>query len=565
MNKSDNLDKSNWQRFCDYFFYDERLGLQLDISRVKFEEDYLTKMEPRMQAIYAQITDLEDGAIANPDENRMVGHYWLRKPEIAPEKKITQEINTTLQTIKDFTRQIHTGILRGEKAGLFQNVLIIGIGGSSLGPRFVSDALGGAKDKLKLFFIDNTDPDGIDKVLSLLQGKLDTTLTVVISKSGGTIETRNGMEEVKRLYLAQGLDFAKHAVSISQEGSMLDRLRKEEGWLMAFPMWDWVGGRTSVLSAVGILPLALQGLDIDLLLEGAQRCDELTRRADTRKNPSALLALMWYAVTEGRGGKQMVVLPYKDRLELLTKYLQQLIMESLGKETDLDGKVVNQGIAVLGNKGSTDQHSYLQQLLDGPANFFVTFIEVLKDRAGASPLIAEESTSGDYLQAFFLGTRNALSQKGRDSITITIQEIDALSIGVLLALYERAVSIYALLVNINAYHQPGVELGKKAAGEVILLKNQAVSFLRSQQGRKYTVEELAEELVRQSAVYQVNQSANNLAEETKESLAPKLKYIDCEMLYKILQHLVNNPENRVTAHKGKDSDGKEFIGYSISS
>lgn len=538
---SDTLEKSNWQRFCNYLFYDEELGLQLDISRVKFEEDYLTKMEFRMQTVYAQIRDLEDGVIANPDEHRMVGHYWLRKPEIAPDKKITQEINANLNTIKEFTHQIHTGLLRGEKGGLFQNALVVGIGGSSLGPRFVSDALGGVNDKLKLLFIDNTDPDGMDRVLSLLQEELDVTLTIVISKSGGTIETRNGMEEIKRFYQEEGLDFAKHAVSITQEGSLLDRIRIEEGWLMAFPMWDWVGGRTSVLSAVGILPLALQGVDIDFLLEGARRCDVLTRREDIRKNPSALLALMWYRLTGGQGGKQMVMLPYKDRLELFTKYLQQLIMESLGKEKDLDGKLVKQGIAVLGNKGSTDQHSYLQQLLDGPDNFFVTFIEVLKDRDRPSMLIAEDSTCGDYLQAFFLGTRKALTQKGRESITITIKEINELSIGVLLALYERAVSIYALLVNINAYHQPAVELGKKGAGEVITLKNQAVSFLHSHKGKKYNVRELVDEL----AEYFNNK-------------------VDPETLFKILQHVVYNPNHGIKAEKNEGRGEDNVFDYSYS-
>lgn len=520
------MEKTNWQRFCNYLFFDEELGIQLDISRVQFEEDYLNRMESRMQTVYTQIKSLEDGAIANPDEERMVGHYWLRKPEIAPTSKITEEIKSTFQSIKEFASNVHSGLLRGDKGRPFQNVLVIGIGGSSLGPRFVANALENSANPMKLFFIDNTDPDGMDRVLLQLQPELDVTLTIVISKSGKTIETRNGMEETKQFYKMNGLDFSKHAVSITQEGSLLDRTRAEENWLMAFPMWDWIGGRTSVLSAVGLLPLALQGLDIDLLLEGARRCDELTRREDTGKNPAALLALMWYQLTEGQGGKQMVVLPYKDRLELFTKYLQQLIMESLGKETDLDGKKVSQGIAVLGNKGSTDQHSYLQQLLDGPDNFFVTFIEVLRDRAGLSPLIAENSTSGDYLQAFFLGTRKALTQKGRESITITIREINELSIGILLALYERAVSFYALLVNINAYHQPAVELGKKGAGEVIALKNQAVDFLHSHRGEKYTVGELVAKL----------------AEDSGHNADP-------ETLFKILQHVVYNSNHKIKSEK----------------
>lgn len=252
------------------------------------------------------------------------------------------------------------------------------------------------------------------------------------------------------------------------------------------------------MSAVGLLPLALQGIDVDGLLAGARRCDAVCRKEQLEENPAALMTLMWYWLTQGRGGRQLVMLPYKDRLELLTKYLQQLVMESLGKERDLDGRVVRQGITVLGNKGSTDQHSYVQQLLEGPDNFFVTFIQVLKERAGTSPLVGENSTSGDYLQAFLMGTRKALTLKGRASITITIEELNSFAIGVLLALFERTVSMYAYLVNINAYHQPAVELGKTGAGEIIALKNQLLSHLQQHPKRRFRVEELAAQLGRET-------------------------------------------------------------------
>ena len=119
----------------------------------------------------------------------------------------------------------------------------------------------------------------------------------------------------------------------------------------------------------------------------------------------------------------MVVLPYKDRLVLFSKYLQQLVMESLGKELDLDGKKVNQGIAVYGNKGSTDQHAYVQQLRDGVHNFFVTFIEVRKGRAGASIEVEPGVRTGDFLQGFLRGTRSALYDSGRDSITVSLPEV----------------------------------------------------------------------------------------------------------------------------------------------
>lgn len=515
---------ASWEKFKTYLYIDPGLKLMLDISRMNFPKDYFDQMASNMNNVYEQIIFLEKGAIANPDENRRVGHYWLRDPDIAPEPEVAEEIRKNLAEIKAFVQNVHSGRISAEIGEPFKNVLVIGIGGSGLGPQFISDAIGAYDDRMSLFFIDNTDPDGMDRIFKRLETELDTTLCLVISKSGGTIETRNGMLEVQNFYQKNQLNFARHAVCITQMGSQLYQYSIKEGWLKSFPMWDWVGGRTSVLSSVGLVAFALQGINIDELLAGARCCDEVTRQRDTLRNPSALLALMWYQATSGLGGKQMVILPYKDRLAYFSKYLQQLLMESLGKEKDLEGHVVHQGIAVYGNKGSTDQHSYVQQLLDGPDNFFVTFIEVLKDREGASPILAENSTSGDYLQAFLLGTRNALTLKGRESITITIDEVTPFTIGVLIGLFERAVSIYALLIHINAYHQPAVEMGKKAAGEAIILKNKALHFLREKKGQRFTVEQIAQHM----------DSLN--AEET---------------LFKLLVHLRENPEHFISVQKGK--------------
>jgi glucose-6-phosphate isomerase len=278
-------------------------------------------------------------------------------------------------------------------------------------------------------------------------------------------------------------------------------------------MWDWVGGRTSELSAVGLLPAALQGLDIDAMLAGAAAMDVVTRSNVTKENPAALLALMWHYETSGKGLKDMVILPYKDRLLLFSRYLQQLVMESLGKEFDLQGKVVNQGIAVYGNKGSTDQHAYVQQLREGVNNFFVTFIEVLKDRANSASAMQVEPgvTTGDYLLGFYLGTRDALSEKDRHSVTVTVDELNARTLGLMIALYERAVGFYATLVGINAYHQPGVEAGKKAATGVIALQGKLISALKAAPGKAFTAEAAA-------------QAAGG----------------DAELAYKILEHLAAN-------------------------
>ncbi len=516
-----------WDRFKSLYYTNAKLGLSLDVSRMPFPDDFPAAMEPKLQKALAEMAALEGGAIANPDEKRMVGHYWLRAPHLAPTAELRTAITSTLDAIKIFVARVHKGELAAP-AGKFKEVLVIGIGGSALGPQFVSHALGrlkGGRDKMGVCFFDNTDPDGMDYVLKQLGGRLKQTLVVVISKSGGTAETRNGMLETQAAFKAAGLDYPKHFVAVTGEGSKLDVVAAKEGWLARFPMWDWVGGRTSELCAVGLLPAALQGIKIDQLLAGAAAMDEVTRKKSLRDNPAALLALMWYWATDGRGTKDMVVLPYKDRLLLFSRYLQQLVMESLGKELDLAGDVVNQGIAVYGNKGSTDQHAYVQQLREGVNNFFLTFIEVLRDRSAETSLEVEPGvTSGDFLQGFLLGTRDALSEKNRHSITITVAEISPKTLGLLIALYERAVGFYASLVGINAYHQPGVEAGKKAAGGVIALKLRMADALRADPGEEFTAEALAARLGQPDKT---------------------------ETVFKILEHLAANPGSGVAKKAGK--------------
>jgi glucose-6-phosphate isomerase len=484
-----------WNRYKTHLCRVDAVGLTLDISRMTFDDGFFEKMEPAIQKAFTAMDALEKGSIANPDEDRMVGHYWLRAPELAPKPELTKEIKDTLQSIKTFAADIHSGKIKSPSGLTFTHLLCIGIGGSALGPEFVADALGQPlADKTYVHFIDNTDPDGIARVLAMLDGELPETLTIVCTKSGGTPETRNGMLLIAAAYKAAGLDFAKHAVAITMFGSKMDKVAVEEKWLARFPMFDWIGGRTSELSAVGLLPAALQGIDIQAILNGAAAMDVATRNHSTAKNPAALLALMWYHATGGKGAKDMVVLPYKDRLLLFSRYLQQLVMESLGKRLDLDGKRVDQGISVFGNKGSTDQHAYVQQLRDGINNFFLTFIRVLKDGgtpAEAKMQVEPGATAGDFLQGFLLGTREALFANDRQSMTITIQEVSPRTVGVLIALFERAVGFYGSLVNVNAYHQPGVEAGKKAAATILETQSKVLAALSS---TPQTVEEIAKKI-----------------------------------------------------------------------
>jgi glucose-6-phosphate isomerase len=173
----------NWSRFKTHYYQNSELGLALDISRIPFPEGFLTAKELAMQQAFADMAALEKGAIANPDENRMVGHYWLRAPQLAPSPALAKEISDTLAAIKAFAADVHAGKILGSTGKKFTQLLVIGIGGSALGPQLVNHALGRpGVDKLTVSFFDNTDPDGIDYVLGSLAGKLPETIAVVISK-----------------------------------------------------------------------------------------------------------------------------------------------------------------------------------------------------------------------------------------------------------------------------------------------------------------------------------------------------------------------------------------------
>ncbi len=478
----------NFDTFSQSLLRYPDLGFSIDFSRMDIPSDYSEAMASKIEKALSDLQKLEAGAIANPDEGRMVGHYWLRNPSLAPTAEIRAQITEPIKAVKEFAQKFHSGEIAPPSGGFFENFIISGFGGSALGPQLIEEALGGPKAAVKTYFFDNTDPAGIDTDLATIGRSLGKSLAVVISKSGGTAETRNGMLEAKHAYKEAGLDFAKHAIAVTGEDSKLYKFAQEEGFIATFPMEDWVGGRTSILSTVGLVPMALQDIDIDAMLAGAKAMDEKTRSSDVSQNAALQLALAWYHAGNGKGEKDLVILPYKDSLVLFSKYLQQLIMESLGKAEDLDGKTVNQGLAVYGNKGSTDQHAYVQQLRDGLNNFFATFVEVRKGRDSRSITVDGDNTATDYLQGFLRGTRNALYENGRSSITISIEKVTASSLGQLIALFERSVSLYASLINVNAYHQPGVEAGKAAAGEFLDVLNKVRGHLT---GERKDAEQLA--------------------------------------------------------------------------
>src|SRR4051812_13555867 len=192
-----------WDRYQTYLCRVPALGLTLDVSRMGFDAAFLDRMRPAVDVALAGMNALEAGAIANPDENRMVGHYWLRNPDLSPTPAIAGEIRESVADIKRFAADVHRSQVRPAGAARFTGALCIGIGGSALGPMFVSDGLGDpTTDRMRIDFIDNTDPDGIARTLLRLAGRLPETLCVVATKSGGTPETRNGMLLVASAYEA---------------------------------------------------------------------------------------------------------------------------------------------------------------------------------------------------------------------------------------------------------------------------------------------------------------------------------------------------------------------------
>ena len=187
-----------WERYKERTTFHEEIGLRLDLSRLDFADNFFEVNQEAIDRAFSAMADLEKGAIANPDENRMVGHYWLRNSALAPTEEIKEQIDSGVQLVKEFTSAVHAGEIAGA-GGNFENLIIIGIGGSALGPQFVSHALGDpASNRMKIWFFDNTDPNGIDKDLSEIGNSLNKTLSIVISKSGGTKETRNGMLEARQ-------------------------------------------------------------------------------------------------------------------------------------------------------------------------------------------------------------------------------------------------------------------------------------------------------------------------------------------------------------------------------
>ena len=468
---------------------DGKTGFSLDISGMNLSDSDFAALDSKFATAHAEMKKIEAGEIKNQDEERQVTHFTDR---------IAYPGSAECKEVNDFAEALRSGTIKGVTGKKFEYAIINGIGGSALGPQLVQFAINSPywnelsdekrKGFLKIYFTDNTDTAGVADILAVVD--LDQTLVVSISKSGGTQETKNNLTAFEAAFAQAGLDFAKHACAITMEESKLDTYAQAADWLRIFPMAESIGGRTSETSIVGHLPAALAGIDFKAMLAGSCHMDEWTRNCEVGNNPSYLLAATWYLAGGGKGDKNMIIVPYSDRLVLLSRYLQQLVMESIGKEFDRDGNVVHQGLNVFGNKGGTDAHAFIQQLNDGRNDFFISFIEVMKDPMDIP--IEDGIYMGDYLHGFQGGLANALQNKGRQVIQMCIDEVNAFNLGMFIALYERAVAFYAELINVNAFHQPGVEAYKKASKAIIGLLQTVIEKLPALSGSEGTAAELAE-------------------------------------------------------------------------
>ena len=487
------MSNSYAERSKQFTFNDAENNFSINFAGMKFCEKSLKDMEDK--GLFAKaikgIKDIEAGEIKNPDENRKVTHFSDR---------VEYASSQLFKDVESFVEDVRSGKITSSTGKKFEAVVVNGIGGSALGPQLMQFAINGpyynelSADKrggyLKVYFLDNTDPAGIVDVAAVMD--CETTLHLCISKSGGTQETKNNLTALENIYKAKGLDFSKHAVAITMLDSNLDKYAKSNGYLRVFEMAESIGGRTSETSIVGHVPAALCGINFADFLAGACAMDKLTRREDIMNNPAMMLASMWYIAGEGKGNRNMVIVPYSDRLVLLSRYLQQLVMESLGKEFDLNGNPVYQGLNVFGNKGGTDAHAFIQQLNDGRDDFFATFIELMKDADVLK--ITDDVNMGDYLHGFMEGLSLALRNKGRQVITIKVPAINTFTLGMLIALYERAVAIYAEFININAFHQPGVQAYKLAAKGVLELRAKVLDAVNSFDSFELTATEFADKL-----------------------------------------------------------------------
>ena len=424
------------------------------------------------------------GEPINASEQRAVLHVALRSnEEHFPERAdVMPLVRDARRRVHDFVATAHRGLLTGSTGKPIRDVVNLGIGGSDLGPRMVAQALRRhTSNRIRVHFAANIDPAELDAVLGPLDP--ETTLFIVVSKTFTTQETLDNARRAqqwleRKCTSAQAV--ARHFIAVtaniakaSERGIPEDRV---------FPFWDWVGGRYSVWSAVGLAAALAVGNDAyDGLLEGARQMDEHFRAAPLESNLPVILALVSLWNVNFLGARSHAVLPYSDELKDFPAYLQQLEMESNGKRVDRDGHPIDYETApvIWGSTGTVSQHSFHQLLHQGTPLVPVDFIVPARgpgDPESHALLVANALAQGS---ALMMGTpagepEHAVCLGNRPSSTLLLDQISANALGQLIALYEHKVFVQGVLWNINSFDQWGVELGKKIARSLAEAKSPTV-------------------------------------------------------------------------------------------
>ncbi|MDP3680760.1 MAG: glucose-6-phosphate isomerase [Flavobacterium sp.] len=442
------------------------------------------------------IADYFDGAIINQTENRAVLHTALRAKESAvinvDGDNVVSEVYEVKSKIKAFTNEVTSGERTGYTGKPFTDVVNIGIGGSDLGPAMAVEALQFYKNHLNIHFVSNVDGDHVNEIIKKLN--LETTLFVIVSKTFTTQETLTNSETIRKWFLESATqeDIAKHFVAVSTNIPKVTEFGINPN--NVFPMWDWVGGRFSLWSAVGLtISLAVGYDNFDELLQGANEMDEHFKTADFDKNMPVTLALLsvWY--NNFFGAESEALIPYTQYLQKLAPYLQQGTMESNGKSVGRDGKPVNYqtGTIIWGEPGTNAQHAFFQLIHQGtkliPADFigFVTPLygdndhhDKLMSNFFAQTEALMHGKYGEQVQAEF--DKQGISEEkakfllpfkvftgNKPTNTILIQKLSPKTLGSLIALYEHKIFVQGIIWNIFSFDQWGVELGKQLANSIL--------------------------------------------------------------------------------------------------
>ncbi|MBY0486049.1 MAG: glucose-6-phosphate isomerase, partial [Flavobacteriaceae bacterium] len=434
--------------------------------------------------------------LINQTENRAVLHTALRAPETATVlvdgNNVMPEIYEVKRSIEKFTNQVTSGERKGYTGKAFTDIVNIGIGGSDLGPAMVVEALQFYKNHLNLHFVSNVDGDHVNEIIKKINP--ETTLFVIVSKTFTTQETLTNSETIRSWFLqsAKQEDVAKHFVAVSTNIGKVTEFGIDANNI--FPMWDWVGGRFSLWSAVGLsISLAVGFDNFDKLLKGANQMDEHFKKESFDKNIPVILALLsvWY--NNFFGAESEALIPYTQYLQKLAPYLQQGIMESNGKSIGRDGKPVNYqtGTIIWGEPGTNSQHAFFQLIHQGTKLIPTDFIGYVK------PLYGNEDHHNKLMSNFFAQTEALLHGKTTEQVqaefdkqgvekakadylkpfkvfagnkptnTILIDKLTPESLGSLVALYEHKIFVQGIIWNIFSYDQWGVELGKQLANSIL--------------------------------------------------------------------------------------------------